>query len=184
MPEHPHFDDDAIFNRETHHEKSDVNVRALLQFVVAFIIFAAVTHFVVWTLFKHFKGSEQRASTDAVPLTMMVKPPGASIPAEPRLQPFKNKMPQGPEIPPNRNTPVTDMEDMRKGENAALSSYGWVDRQKGIVRIPIDDAKKLALQRGFAVVPQTTPPAAVAPVQPQQQMDASGGQKTSGGAQQ
>lgn len=184
MPEHPHFDDDAIFNLETHHEKSDVNVRALLQFFVAFVIFSFATYFVVRVMFVYFKGSEKQASTDAVPLTMMVKPAGAAIPAEPRLQPFQNKMQKGPEIPPNRNTPVTDMEDMRKGENAALTSYGWIDRQKGIVRLPIDDAKKLALQRGFPVVPQTTPPAAAAPVSPQQQMDASGGQKTSGGAQQ
>ena len=30
-----------------------------------------------------------------------------------------------------------------------LDSYGWVDKNAGIVRIPIDEAMKLTLQRGL-----------------------------------
>jgi hypothetical protein len=34
-------------------------------------------------------------------------------------------------------------------QNQRLNSYGWVDRSRGIVHIPIDQAMKLILQRGL-----------------------------------
>ena len=37
---HPHYDDNEITNVETHHESSDVNVRALIWFGVIVVIFA------------------------------------------------------------------------------------------------------------------------------------------------
>jgi hypothetical protein len=40
------------------------------------------------------------------------------------------------------------MEEMRAAENDALNNPGWVDKQKGIVRIPIERAKQLVVQRG------------------------------------
>jgi hypothetical protein len=46
---------------------------------------------------------------------------------------------------------------LRAGEDKALHSYGWVDRQKGIVRVPIDVAMRLAVQHGLPVQQQTTP---------------------------
>ena len=129
-----------IVNPETHHEKSDVNVRALLWFVVILVLFGAVTHLVLWwhfnTLVKHFRGQ-----TNA-PLTSIAKPPGAAVPQEPRLQPFK-----AGNRPPDTSTPVVDMEQMRAAEEQALHTPGWVDKQKGIVRVPIEVAKQLAVQR-------------------------------------
>jgi hypothetical protein len=50
-------------------------------------------------------------------------------------------------MPPYTNTPVTDMEQMRAAEEQSLHTPGWVDKQRGIVRIPIDVAKQLAVQR-------------------------------------
>jgi hypothetical protein len=32
-----------------------------------------------------------------------------------------------------------------------LNTYGWIDRQNGIVRLPIDRAMQLLLQRGLPV---------------------------------
>lgn len=37
--------------------------------------------------------------------------------------------------------------DMRAAEAADLNSYGWLDEAKGVVRLPIADAKKLALDQ-------------------------------------
>jgi hypothetical protein len=56
------------------------------------------------------------------------------------------------------------MVEMRNAQDQALNSYGYVDKQKGVVHIPIEEAKKLALQRGFASVGQAPPPVAPAPV--------------------
>src|SRR5579875_1217650 len=38
-----------------------------------------------------------------------------------------------------------------KQQNQILNSYGWVDRKAGIVRIPIDQAMDLLLQKGLPV---------------------------------
>ena len=38
------------------------------------------------------------------------------------------------------------LEDLRAHEDSVLTSYGWVDRDRGIVRIPIDRAMELAAQ--------------------------------------
>ncbi|MEO8034807.1 MAG: hypothetical protein ABI837_10275 [Acidobacteriota bacterium] len=179
MPEHLHYDDDAIVNPETHHEESDVNVRPLIIFVVIFIIFAVVTFIGLWILFNTFRSITDKPNA---PLTQMQIPPDANIPAEPRLQPFKNKDAAGVVRTPNSNTPVTDMLEMRAREEQVLQHYGWVDQPKGIVHIPIEEAKLRVLRSGFPVVapPPVTQAAPVvatatgvapaAPSQPQQGM--------------
>ncbi len=148
MPEHLHYDDQDLVNPETHHEESDVNVRALIWFFVIFVAFAVVAHIGLWFLFKGFARIERR---DIAPLTQMPRPENAGVPQnQPLLQPFPREA--GQEVlPPNRSTPVTDLKEMREQEDQALHSYGWVDRQKGIVRMPIDQAKRLLLQRGLPV---------------------------------
>src|SRR3954469_5575227 len=143
MPDHAPYRDDDIVNPETRHEESDVNVRALLWAVVIFIIFAAVTHLILYAQFhayaRHFRNEASQ------PLTMMAPP--SRVPATPRLQPFPSKT-----VLPTANTPVTDMADMRKAEDEALNKPGWIDQQKGIVRLPIETAKQLVVQRGLPVV--------------------------------
>lgn len=166
---HPTYSGEAIVNPETHHESTDVNVRALLWFVAIFIVFAAVTHLALWLLFKFFVQLEKGDA--GPPLTAISRPGDAGIPATPRLRPFPTRDAQGQVLPPNRNTPATDLRDLRAAEERVLRNYGWVDRQKGIVRIPIDEAKKLALQRNvFVALPAAATPApqgtAGAPQQP------------------
>lgn len=143
--EHPTYSGEAIVNPETHHESTDVNVRALLWFVAIFVVFAAVTHLALWLLFRFFVQLEK--GDVRPPLTAIALPGDAGIPATPRLRPFPTRDSRGQVIPPNRNTPATDLQDLRAAEEHVLRNYGWVDQQKGIVRIPIDEAKKLALQR-------------------------------------
>src|SRR3954451_21908143 len=150
MPEHaPHSDGD-ILNPETRHEDSDVNVRALLWAVVIFIVFAAVTHVALYLQFHAYAKHFRKASSQ--PLTMMARPADASVPPTPRLQPFPNKMHDGNDPPPNTNTPVTDMADMRAAEEKDLNTPGWVDKQKVVLRLPIETAKQLVVQRALPVV--------------------------------
>lgn len=157
MPEHLHYDDDAIINATTHHEESDVNVRALLAFIVIFVVFAVFTHVVIWLFWRglvKFEGS--RAPQ---PLSAVAKPAADALPQQPRLQPFPTKDARNPSetLPPYNNTPVTDLIEMRKAEEEVLSNYGIVNQQQGTMRIPIEAAKQLALQRG--VFKQVTPAA-------------------------
>jgi hypothetical protein len=44
---------------------------------------------------------------------------------------------------------VNELREMRAGEEAALNSYGWVDQNAGIVRIPIDRAMEILAAKGL-----------------------------------
>ena len=100
MPEHDDLKDFGVLNPETHHETSDVDVRAILWFVVIFLAFAVVTHLLLYFLFQFFKHEFRR---DVQPARTAIKAP-AQMPQTPRLQPFKQK-----EMPPYESTPVIDM---------------------------------------------------------------------------
>ena len=52
-----------IVNPETHHERSDVNVRALLIFMAIFVVFAAISHFLLFGMFKFFAQMARNRTT-------------------------------------------------------------------------------------------------------------------------
>src|SRR5689334_12803696 len=169
MPEHLQYEDDDLFNPETHHEHSDVPVRPLFWFIVIFIIFGIVSHFALYLLYKGFvKGERSRMDP---PQTQVARPADAYVPkGQPLLQPF----PRGEAAVPYRQTPVTDLEEMRRAEREKLGTYGWVDKQHGVVHIPIDEAKKLFAARApvagaVAVAPAVGAPASVPAATPASQ---------------
>ena len=115
---------------EVHHEMSDANVRGVLGFGAALLVTALFIHFVVWVLFKYLDAREARRVVPQYPLAVSE---AARLPPEPRLQ----------------TNPRQDLRDLRTQEDQILNSYGWVDKNAGIVRIKIDDAMKLVVQRGL-----------------------------------
>lgn len=48
-------------------------------------------------------------------------------------------------------TPGLDLARMRERERARLSTYGWVDRQAGVVHIPIERAMEIVAREGLPV---------------------------------
>jgi|ERR1051325_2392709 hypothetical protein len=151
MPEHLHFEDDALVNPETHHEETDVPTKAVVWFFVTVFVLAVVIHLTIWGVFKGLAALERSRQTP--PLSAIRRPADASVPAEPRLQPFPRKTGTETFSTPYTNTPVTDLAQLRAREEGILRHYGWVDPQKQVVHIPIEQAKELALQRGVFQAP-------------------------------
>jgi hypothetical protein len=54
-------------------------------------------------------------------------------------------------VPHLQIAPAEDLKDFRAKEEAELNTYGWIDRTSGIVRVPIERAMELVLQRGLPV---------------------------------
>jgi hypothetical protein len=68
----------------------------------------------------------------------------------PPASPFENVR----ALPPSPALQVTPRRDLRQyldTQDATLNSYGWVDQKAGVVRIPIDRAMDLLLQKGLPV---------------------------------
>ena len=151
--------DDLVVNPETHHEESDVDVRGILWFIVIFIAFAVVVHILLYFLFNFYRNLFRG---DVQPARTAIATP-AQLPQTPRLQPFPAKDQRGEPIAPVASTPVVDMVEMRRAEDEALTNPAWIDRQKGIVRIPIEHAKQLVLERGLLKVNVTPLPNVVPP---------------------
>ena len=116
-------------NPEVHHEESDVNILAIFGFGGGLMAVAGVVLLVIYVLFGFFDGRERATVPAEYPLAAQAD----KVPPEPRLQ----------------EHPREDLSELRAREDEILSSYGWVDRNAGIVRIPIDAAMKLTLERGL-----------------------------------
>jgi hypothetical protein len=122
-------------NVEVSHEESDVNIRAIFGFGAALVVVAIVIHVLIYVLFGFFTRREGLTVPAEYPLAAAQ---GNRVPPQPRLQ----------------ENPRQDLSDLRAKEDQVLGSYGWVDRNAGVVRIPIDAAMKLTLERGL---PARTP---------------------------
>jgi hypothetical protein len=126
---------DAV-NPDVHHETTDVNIRGVLVFGAGMIVAAAFIYFAVWILFRLLADQHAQRGVPEYPLAATQE---RRVPPEPRLQPS----------PPGWRTPREDLRDFRKQEDEILSTYGWTDKSAGTVRIPIDEAMKLTVQRGL-----------------------------------
>ena len=113
----------------SHHEESDVNVAAIVVFVVVLVVAAVLIQGAVWVMYRQFEQAASRPSTVEFPLATAAM---RRLPPEPRLQ----------------TDPRDDMTNLRRSEDEVLESYAWVDRNAGIVRIPIEQAMKLVAERG------------------------------------
>jgi hypothetical protein len=113
-----------------HHEESDIEIRGVLIFAAGLLVTAVGISFIVWLLFSYFNAREARQGTPEFPLAATEE---HRLPPEPRLQ----------------TNPREDLRGLMDAEQRTLTTYGWVDRNAGIVRIPIDEAMRLTVQRGL-----------------------------------
>ena len=116
-------------NPTVRHETRDVNIRAIFAFGAGLLIAGLLIHFLIWLLFGYFS-SREALRTPAYPLAAGQ---AERLPPEPRLQ----------------TNPREDLRNLREAEDAVLRSYEWIDKNAGVVRIPIDEAMKLTVMRGL-----------------------------------
>lgn len=129
-------------DESVHHEETDVNVRAISIAAIAFVVMLAAAYSLVYATVHVLNGRNAAASAvRAYPLAVGQE---NRLPPEPRLQ----------------TNPEQDLRDLRAAEHDLLAGYHWVDRNAGVVRIPIDDAMRVVLQRGLPARTGGAPPAA------------------------
>jgi hypothetical protein len=106
---------------ELRHERTDADVWALSKFAIALLLTCIASLGLVFALFRYFEGKY-----------------GGVLPrATQSLALDARRLPPSPQL---EVTETQDLQAQRAAESQILSSYGWVDREHGIVRIPIDQA--------------------------------------------
>ena len=122
-------------DKQPGYETRDVNVKAIAKYGVAIVVLALVAHLLVWLVFDFFVGEADKRDPVLSPLA----PKQLQLPPQPRLQ--------AEVIGDDRNQLPFDSLTLKNQvfhkEEDLLKSYGWIDKNAGIVRIPIDHAMKL-----------------------------------------
>ena len=120
------------------HETTDVGVRGLFIFAGSLLVCLGICLVGVIVLFKGFGVMDHyldkhRAEGE----------PGSNSLV--RVQPDY----QGPLL---QIRPERDLHEMQHATASDLRGYGWIDRKKGIVSVPVDRAMDLVAQRGLPPV--------------------------------
>jgi hypothetical protein len=112
------------------YEKTDVQSAKVVRALVGLLALVAAFFALMWML----QGVLLRFAQDAQVLPHpMASTLARTEPPLPRLQP----------------NPRADLLAFRAEEDAVLQTYGWVDKGRGIVRVPIDRAMEILAQRGL-----------------------------------
>jgi hypothetical protein len=130
---------------EPHAEVSDINAWAVGKFAIALVLLSIVSLAGLFALFRYFI----RSSGGPLP------------PAAREYQIDARKMPPAPQLEVKERL---ELSRERDAEEKLLTTYGWVDRPSGTIRIPIERAIDLVAQQGLPSRPQAPPPASNATV--------------------
>jgi hypothetical protein len=118
---------------EAGHETSDLQPGRIVLFAVGILI-AMGFAVIVTSFFIHYRATQQ--AKQEIPLPRLAKE--REVMPQPRLEVHA---PEG-------------LRELRAGEERTLKSYGWVDKEAGIVRIPVDRAMDILANRELPVRPQ------------------------------
>lgn len=127
MSESPEHGD----NPAVDHEHSDVNVGAILRYGAALAVVALVAQVFLWWLQGFLTvAPDARKGTAVFPMAVSEQD---KLPPQPRLQ----------------DRPQEELRDLRARQQLRLNGYGWVNKEAGIARIPIEEAMKAVVQQGL-----------------------------------
>lgn len=126
----PHGHGHAPHNPEISHERKDINIFQVTSFGIGLALGCIVIAFAMWAMFDFLRARED-AKNPARPSAMMQEK--QKLPPEPRLQ----------------AQPKLELKDLRESEDAILNNFGWLNPDKGIVRIPVSLAIDMVAKKGL-----------------------------------
>lgn len=126
-PADPHMTDVAL---AVGHEERDIHALPIVFAVFGLTAVSVAAIVAMYVLFNVFAAQQARNTTVPSPLAAEY---GLKEPPEPRLQ----------------TEPVLDLQKLRARDAERLSTYAWVDRDAGVVRLPIERAIELLAARGL-----------------------------------
>jgi hypothetical protein len=129
-PHHDHGHEHEL-NPGVSHERRDVNVFQISAFGIGLLLSCIVVVFAMWALFD-FLFSREEAKNNSNPGALMMQEQN-TLPPLPRLE----------------SQPKVELKDLKSDEAAILESYGWINPEKGIVRIPIGEAIDIVAGKGL-----------------------------------
>ena len=145
MPDETHMNER---NEELQFERSDLSPSAIIAFLIGLALFGVLVHFVIAGMLRYMDRTEQARQTKLGPTMPSLRP------TQPDTRSVKpqdvNQFPE-PRLEGNERI---ETNSFRLNEEKLLHSYGYVDQQRGVIRIPIERAMQLIAERGLPTRPQ------------------------------
>jgi hypothetical protein len=129
-----HLQESSLLRNSVGHERQDADIWPIVLTGIGLALTVAVVGVIVYGVFRYL---------ETHPVTSIQSNPMAV---------FDSQIPPAPRI---EEHPAIEIQELHSAEDQTLSTYGWIDKKKGIVRIPIDRAMELQLQRGFPARKET-----------------------------
>ena len=133
-------------DQEMDFEREDLTPKPILIFLGSLAVGCVLVYFILRGMYSYLDSYENHHQPVQSPLvqqttvdTRIVSPGDITKFPQPRLEGDERR----------------EINDFREQEEQTLNSYGWVDQQAGVVRIPIDRAMQLMAQRGLPTRPQS-----------------------------
>lgn len=138
-------------------EHDAVSYSGIVWFVVILTATVLVSQLLVWGFYEWF---DYRVTRSEAPRAATAEPPTSPVIEGGRLV-------SGAESTPRPSLLVDEpvvLREYRTRQTDALQTYGWVNQAAGTVRLPIERAKDLVLERGLPIRPVVAP--AAVPAEP------------------
>ncbi|MFQ5637764.1 MAG: hypothetical protein ACE5IR_07180 [bacterium] len=118
-------------DKERGYEVRDTNFQTLLWSGIGFLGLVVFSFVLILWVFSFLQKRQENSAAPAPPLADS-RPP----------------LPKGPKL---QVLPEQDLEKFNAVQDSLLENYGWEMREAGLVRLPIDRAIELTLERGLPV---------------------------------
>ncbi len=126
-------------------EGDGVSYSGIVWFVVVLTVTTLVCQGLMWVLLRTFQHQT------AVVAVSPVAAPTEHVATAGRVYPEMNAIGNTTSQPKLLVNEPANLAQYRQRQRESLTTYGWMDRNTGVVRIPIDRAKDLILERGLPV---------------------------------
>ncbi|HMG35301.1 MAG TPA: hypothetical protein VKM94_15285 [Blastocatellia bacterium] len=156
MSKHSHNTHSPSLSEESTRSSGDVQVAGLAWFIVILTVAVVFVGWLMIGMLNILEGRETKAELATRPSPFAAQ--RNKLPPEPRLQLAPSTEDQiDKRQPPDLKTqnPLEEIKQLEAAWKDQVEHYGWVDEKAGVVRIPVEDAKQLLLQRGIPTRKQT-----------------------------
>ena len=127
-------------------EPRDVDTGTIARYLIYLAVTIAFALAICVPILKYLTGLAVENDTPVPPVRAVMSRQqieNQALPPEPRLQ----------GVPGHLSDPQQDMRNKVQVDTEANETYGWVDRDKGIARIPVSEAMKIIAEKGSVPAP-------------------------------
>lgn len=136
------------------HETTDISLEGIGKLTIAFILVLGLVSAAMYGTFRLLDRRARAADAPVSKINADRAPAAADAPLMDSVNALdrRGRQPAGPKMLTSERA---WLRDVRAQTTAAQATYGWVNKDAGVVRLPIERAKQLIVERGL---PVTTPP--------------------------